>query len=99
MLDPTQERVIADPQAQSAAQPFPGTTAQGMADHLSDFPEPLRLLAIFVRHGGQALTEDLAFTERIATTPTTHLQFQLDGSSLDRKILQVAPVAAVPGSR
>jgi hypothetical protein len=41
LLDPAQERVIADRQTQAAVQPLTRTTAQSVRDLLDDFAEAL----------------------------------------------------------
>src|SRR5664279_4138348 len=54
LLDPAQERVIADRQAQSAAQPLTRTAAQSVRNLLHDFAEALGFSRMLVADTGAA---------------------------------------------
>jgi hypothetical protein len=51
---------------------------------------------ILVRHLEQAFAEDLSFANWIVTTPSADLYSRSDCTSLQREILQMTPVLAMP---
>ncbi len=67
-----------------------------MSKKLNDVNYPAGPARVWSRNFGQLINECLALALRVATSPTDHLQLQGHDQPLDRQILKVPLMPAVP---